>query len=102
MKHNPLSAAPDPRLVYKEGVLMAVIRPANAQLALALGRKAKTQDDMNRVLLAQEYRYVGLAGSDGRLYEQRGVDLVDVGELAPGDSFVSYEMCLKSAGATAS
>lgn len=80
--------------VYKDGVLLAVVRPTDAKKALEAA-KAMTADELANamnLLKLQEYRYMGVLGPDQEILVP-----IDGGDgwrraghkVQPGDSFVN-------------
>jgi len=103
------AASPDPRLIYKQGRLICIIRPADPELAVARARGIQERLDAGQIaaeqagrefaamITEQVYTYEGLPGSDGTLYDDK---MNVIGRVQPGDSFVPYEQVLESFKAT--
>jgi hypothetical protein len=78
---------------FKNGKLIAVIRPANPTLALDIAYQAKENNDKaqldSALVRCGPYKFVGYLSRKGaRLLDEKGKDL---GEVQPGDSFVDAE-----------
>lgn len=91
--------------VKREGAQIAVVRPQDPALALRLAREAKNDDDFQKVLQAQRYFFVGLlanrvVGSRAKIVTTPvilcPITSKPVGDVLPGDSFVSYPELLES------
>jgi len=79
------------KLLKRDGDVLAVLRPSDPQRALEKARLAKTQEDMDKVLLdpTQTYTFVGLASLDAKILDPATGE--NLGDLRPGDSFVPFE-----------
>ncbi len=97
------------RAMEKDGCVLAVIRPADPEAALAEAQRIlglstsgeldfdETQEQFDRMLSAQEYTYVGIACGD---LPKRGEQplllnhdrtVIEGDGMRPGDSFVPYD-----------
>lgn len=87
------------KVLKKDGVEMAVMRPKDPELAIKMAKEAvglpfkEGQKAMNAILEAQPYTFVGLAADTGKM----PTPLLDpddhekiVGHVQPGDSMVSW------------
>lgn len=81
---DPFARAPD-------GQKMMVLRPENPALAIELANKllgSKDEEEFDKILQAQPYLFVGYSARSNakKILDEDGKI---IGELQPGDSFVS-------------
>jgi hypothetical protein len=78
------------KFVIKGGQRVAVLRPADAALAISLASTAKSEAEFNAVLSAQQYTYEGFlaTGPDGKGFLADPHTGEKLGELLAGDSFI--------------
>lgn len=98
--------------LVKDGRVLAVIRPADPQAAIAEARRivrageagdlSPEQQDVafQEMLTMQEYRFMGIACIDGVSLLNHDHTKVVGDSMKPGDSFTPYEALMEAQGVT--
>jgi len=94
--------------LIKDGRVMAILRPADPKAALAEARRIhresnegkltseETQDQLDQMLTAQEYRYMGIACMDGVSLLNHDYTKIVGDSMKPGDSFAPYDQVMET------
>lgn len=87
-----IAKARKPKLfVHKDGQRLAVLRPADPQLAKKLAEEARLSgsvEALQSILSKQPYTFVGLLSPESWLRDAAGEK---IGEVIPWDSFAGYD-----------